>query len=845
MQEVLYMSKNNDEKVREYLEKEEVPEKLSPENIKDTLDEQKALKKRKGISAAGKITAVACAVALIAGSVYAVGGKELFTQKHKNCPDDTLTDNYEKSSEVYTETEKNSGKTTDSTTGTTSVVEVPEAPYMASAESYSQIYKMLSKSAEKYKKSNKFDYMTEDFYFNGVQEDGKAETAGGEESYEYDDADNAFDDAEYGAVTNGETAAVPADDGGIQENSEIIAVTEPQTETEEVPETETETVPQTETETVPQTETESVPPTETEEVKETETENTTTETTQEETENQEEDDFSDTYNQEENVLEADIVKTDGEFIYYIYNDYNNNPSMPVMNVAQVDNGEFLNNFTVDLSPVSDRYDNSDYNISPNVLDMYIYDDMLVVVGNTYGYYAPDYYYTNGRGEIADGAWYGDMNECFVSFYTHDENPELIGTYFQDGSYIDVRIAPDGFMYLTTSYNSVNFDSIKQEDNIERYVPECGVDDDLQCIPPSDILLPVEIPDETNILSYTVIGGIDLNTPKQFSPTGTKALAGYTGSLYMSENNIYTAVTYSNTDITRIAVSNGNIEPQASCTLDGYIKDQFSMSEYNGYFRVAVTINKNQEDFSDYGNSGTASVRNYTDNCVYVLDMDLNTVGYIDNFGVGETVKSVSFSGNTVYVVTYEQTDPLFAIDLSNPESPQIMDDFKILGYSTYMQNWGDGLLLGFGADADEHGIETGIKLVMFDNSDPYDLKEVGVYHIDNNTENGGYRYSTALYERKSLLIAPEKNLIGVPVETSSYYYTDEGGGDVNRNISEYMFFSYENGEFVLKGSLECPNDDYISLDRAVYIGNYVYAVSGKCFVSADIETLTEKDRVEF
>ncbi len=842
MQEVLYMSKNNDEKVREYLEKEEVPEKLSPENIRDTLDEQKALKKRHGISAAGKITAVACAVALIAGSVYAVGGKELFNKKQVNCPDETVTDNYEKSSETYPETEKTTKN------NTTSVVEVPEAPYMASAESYSQLYKMLRKSAEKYKKNAKFDYMTEDFYFNGVQEKGKAETAGGEESYEYDDADNAFDDAEYGAVTNGETAAVPADDGGMQENSEIIAVTEPQTETEEVTETETETetVPQTETEEVTETETESVPPTETEEVKETETENTTTETTQEETENQEEDDFSDTYNQEENVLEADIVKTDGEFIYYIYNDYNNNPSLPVMNVAQVDNGEFLNNFTVDLSPVSDRYDNSDYDISPSVLDMYIYDDMLVVVGNTYGYYAPDYYYTNGRGEIADGAWYGDMNECFVSFYTHDENPELIGTYFQDGSYIDVRIAPDGFMYLTTSYNSVNFDSIKQEENIERYVPECGVDNDLQCIPPSDILLPVEIPDETNVLSYTVIGGIDLNTPEQFSPTGTKALAGYTGSLYMSENNIYTAVTYSNTDITRIAVSNGNIEPQASCTLDGYIKDQFSMSEYNGYFRVAVTMYKNHEDFSDYGNSGTASVRTYTDNCVYVLDMDLNTVGYIDNFGVGETVKSVSFSGNTVYVVTYEQTDPLFAIDLSNPESPQIMDDFKILGYSTYMQNWADGLLLGFGADADENGIETGIKLVMFDNSDPYDLKEVGVYHIDNNSENGGYRYSTALYERKSLLIAPEKNLIGVPVETSSYYYTDEGGGDVNRNISEYMFFSYENGEFVLKGSLECPNDDYLSsLDRAVYIGNYVYAVSGKCFVSADIETLTEKDRVEF
>ena len=45
-----------------------------------------------------------------------------------------------------------------------------------------------------------------------------------------------------------------------------------------------------------------------------------------------------------------------------------------------------------------------------------------------------------------------------------------------------------------------------------------------------------------------------------------------------------------------------------------------------------------------------------------------------------------------YVVTYEQTDPLFAIDLSDPASPTILDEFKILGFSTYMQKWTDGKL---------------------------------------------------------------------------------------------------------------------------------------------------------
>ena len=73
-----------------------------------------------------------------------------------------------------------------------------------------------------------------------------------------------------------------------------------------------------------------------------------------------------------------------------------------------------------------------------------------------------------------------------------------------------------------------------------------------------------------------------------------------------------------------------------------------------------------------------------------------------------------------------------------------------------MQSWTDGFLFGFGADADENGVETGVKLVMFDNSDPYDLKEAGYYGINNDGET--YLYSDAMWDRKALLIAPEKNI---------------------------------------------------------------------------------------
>ena len=405
------------------------------------------------------------------------------------------------------------------------------------------------------------------------------------------------------------------------------------------------------------------------------------------------------------------------------------------------------------------------------------------------------------------------------------------------------------MYLVSTYNSVSFDEIGTYENIEKYIPECGVDDSAECLPPEDILLPENELDNSTNLSYTIIGSIDLTVSAQFTPADSKALAGYTGTLYSSANNIYTTVGWVDTDITRISVNGGNIIPSASCTVEGYVKDQFSMSEYNGYFRIATTVNKwtdNSNFFTDIFDIPTES-EHIADNRVYVLDMDLNQVGYVGGFGENETIKSVNFSGNMGYVVTYEQTDPLFAIDLTNPAEPFITDEFKILGYSTYMQNWTDGLLLGFGVDADENGIENGIKLVMFDNSDPYNLQEVGLYSINRN-ENSSV-YSIGTWERKSLLIAPEKNLIGIPVNI--YEWSNDDYNYSSSDISKYMFFSYENGEFIPKGeisetiSYEDKYNIFSQYDRAIYIGDYVYVVSANKFISADIETITITDEVNF
>lgn len=553
-------------------------------------------------------------------------------------------------------------------------------------------------------------------------------------------------------------------------------------------------------------------------------------------------DYYDTYNQEEGVLEADIAKTDGKYIYYLYEDYDaENTVNQYINIAEADNGLFTDSYALNISGdfTVPEGENCDSNIV--LEDMYLYNDMLIVIAQAYvfEYSGDDIDETGMICGITD-----DKSMTCVNVYTTGIEPQLIGTYSQEGTYNDVRITPDGYMYLITNYFSSAYNEIDGIDDVEAYVPSYSVNGGTCLVAPECILLPGEEMQECYSIAYSIVGSLDFNNTGSFTETDIKAIAGFTGNIYCSETNLYTACGGEQTTITRIALDHGVITPAASGTIEGYIKDQFSMSEYNGYFRIAATIETWSEsyfdDFVSYGRDGV-------NNCVYVLDMELNEVGKISDFGIDETIKSVNFSGDTAYVVTYEQTDPLFSIDLSDPEQPVILDEYKILGYSTYMQQWSDGLLLGFGVNANENGIADGVKLVMFDNSDPNDLKEAGIYQLTMESYpeylNGGLT-SDALWERKALLIAPEKNLIGVPVMIS---------GSRNENYDwycsyKYIFFSYEDGQFVMKGELfenSGTNFGTNCFRRVVYIGDYVYGLSGEKFVSASISDITATDSIEF
>ena len=618
--------------------------------------------------------------------------------------------------------------------------------------------------------------------------------------------------------------------------------------------------------------------------------------------------YSDTHNQEENVLESDIVKTDGNAIYSISNNYSYN-GKPMLKAVYVNDGKFEKTQDIELDLSCCKFGTASYVDAQN---MYIYNDMIIILGtaeiqtNT----------LNSRKDSEKDIYYRSPSKSytFVSAYkkgTADKAPELIDTYYQEGNFNDVRIAPDGYMYLITDggfyYNHYYYDwfdygyavnkvtdstsSVDEtdeaydEETIIEQIPTSGTNEGINPAPLNNIYIP-EIIDDTYSSSYTIVGSVNLNSSDKIESKDLKVITGYTGEIYCHEDNLYltherfdsfyskngkrtTESSHEVTEITRLALSEGTVTPEATGEVAGYVNDQFSMSEYDGNFRIVTTCNYyhytyNSESYCyfDFEDSSERS------NNVFVLDKDLKKIGEITHFAKDEMVKSVSFDGNIGYVVTFVQTDPLFAVDLSDPANPTILDEFKIDGFSTYMQKWDEGHLLGFGKTVTNNR-EDGYKIVMFDNSDPEDLKEAGIFEIHNTDteklaeiigdsdflsaefDSNCWLVSEAAYERKALLIAPEKNLIGFPlyVESYPYYYSDLWDYKTMFSAYGYCFFSYEDGKFEFKNFLaDTQKDDYYyykCYDRALYIGDYVYIISNDKMMSADIDTCTKVDEIEF
>lgn len=246
------------------------------------------------------------------------------------------------------------------------------------------------------------------------------------------------------------------------------------------------------------------------------------------------------------------------------------------------------------------------------------------------------------------------------------------------------------------------------------------------------------------------------------------------------------------DISKI----GSTEYVASGSVQGSLLSQYSLSEHEGFLRVATTDgaawNRSEESQS----------------MVTVLEErngELVQVGFVDGLGKGEQIFAVRFMGDVGYVVTFRQVDPLYTVDLSDPTDPTVLGELKIPGFSTYLHPVADGQLLGIGQDASDEGFTTGAQASLFDVSDLTNPLRVDQAGFGENS------YSSVDWDPKAFLFWGERNLAVIPV--SSWNYNEETGEERNSATAVLIQVNDDNtltelGRIGHPVNSECESDYY-------------------------------------
>lgn len=528
-------------------------------------------------------------------------------------------------------------------------------------------------------------------------------------------------------------------------------------------------------------------------------------------------DFSETNTQVKGVDEADIVKTDGKYIYYLCGnnlvivDASDDTSMKIVTKIEFDEEDFY----------------------PS--EIFLKNNKVIVIG-TESFY-------NEEASKEQEINYSRYEEYVVAKVYNIEDkykPALERTVKIEGGYLSSRMIGNDLYVISNKYLysylcKEHKISELDEDEFKTEYTDTAVGKDAKCIEFEDIYYFQEFEDT----SYLNILAFDVTNNK---PADINSYLGAGQDIYASNNNLYIAKSkydykkYSdnydlNTEIYKFKLENATCTFEKTGTVPGAILNQFSMDERDGYFRIATTDSRNWND------------ENNTNN-LYVLNQNLEIVGKVEGLAKGERIYSVRFMGDRAYMVTFVQTDPLFVIDLSDPTNPTVLGELKIPGYSKYLHPYDETHLIGIGEDTKivNYGYgdivtTDGMKMSLFDVTDPSNPKEMYTVKIG---EKG--TYSEVLYNHKALLFSKEKNILAFPISITEDDYNVTFQGAIVYGLTL-------EGGFELKGKIsnsEHEIDKYYSrnnVKRIIYIKDTLYTLSDELIKAVDMVTMETKSSV--
>lgn len=540
-------------------------------------------------------------------------------------------------------------------------------------------------------------------------------------------------------------------------------------------------------------------------------------------------DYSTTNIQVENVDEADIVKTDGDYIYSISED-----NVIITDVKDPKQPKVVATVKSEDDDIPE--------------DIILYKDKLVVI-STKGNQTQRYYYNNRMNTV-------------VKIYniTSRGKPVLTKSYEMYEPYYTSRCI-DNVLYVISSGNLRKEDDEivvgYNEDNMEK---EMSIDK-------------IKYLKDVKTTKQTLISTVDLN-----NETADIKIDSYLMNIsnaYVSENAIYLLnQRYSNdtkmpisllfglkgvfgledyyemyaesgyyTEIYKFDIKK-NVEYKAKTKAKGKTINQYSLDEKDNHLRIAL-----------YDNDGSR---------VAIFDEDLKQIGISDNVAKGEKMYSSRFIGDKVYFVTYKTIDPLFVMDLSNETKPKVLGKLKIPGYSTYLHPYDENHIIGIGMETKEiinrnsNGkvISTtakivGMKMALFDVSNVNSPVQISSVVIGDSRTT-----SAILTNPKALLFSKEKSLIAIPVNNYSQDFEVTSSNNYETMINNYTkygkpynaegYFVYNinvQDGFKLKGVIthEKTNATYYysnsKLLRGLYIDNNLYTVSETMIKVNELDSL--------
>lgn len=369
-----------------------------------------------------------------------------------------------------------------------------------------------------------------------------------------------------------------------------------------------------------------------------------------------------------------------------------------------------------------------------------------------------------------------------------ENPVHIAAYKQNGSYTSSKII-DGMLYMVSAYSDYRVKPLDTQADLDSFVPAYYFNGEKYYVAAADII----VPSYANSTDYTVVSAINVGSG-EVTPT-VKAVLGSSKNVYCSAETLYIAgVGRKDKEYTIISsfdLSDGGIVYKSSGSIEGAVFGH-SMNEYDGSFRIATKITDE---------TGSTSVS------VYVLDNNLTVVNGAGKLLPDSIVQTVRFEESYARIIG-ENGESAIVIDLSsNP--PTLVQ--SLLGSSAYLYSYSEDKLMSIGKSEDG-----GFTLTMYDAETGLALN--GIVFCSDGKENN----SAALTDRRAVLVDGESGIIGVPVYSHNEFGTqnsyhvfvyDEAAGFVQKGVIEYV--DVDDSMIFLRGSVSNDTLYIMSMGRVI------------------------------